>query len=170
MHRYTLAIGIGTFGVGTVLGVALAARPGGAALPRILPAAFAGGGLVQDGPGRFWTSAPDGNAVYQWDLGGSAPEVTQYDWASGRAVTRLLARPTPAGGEGGAKPVEGATKELDVTGVIWTPDARSRTAIINGTIVREGESVAGRSGKRYKILAIHQDRDVEFQEEPPAGR
>ena len=94
MSRWNIAIGLGALGLGIGLGAGWAsgALPGGA--PRMLPPAFAGGGLVQEGPGVFWTMNPDGSGLYQWQVGHSSGEVTHFDASTGTVTLRKMAERT----------------------------------------------------------------------------
>jgi len=167
MHRYTILIAVGAAVGGGALGAGLAAS--GAANPMVLPAAQAGG-LVQESPGRLWTAGPDGDTLYEWVAGAGNATVTRYDWNTGQALTRRVLAPLREGAAAEAAPVDPDDgKELFVSGVIWSGKADDRLAIINGQIVHEGELVTGRSGKLYRVIKIHQDREVQFEEQKPAG-
>lgn len=164
MSRWNIGIGLGALGLGLALGGGWAsgALPGRA--PQMIPPAFAGGGLVQEGPGVFWTMNPDGSALYHWQVGQTSGDVTHFDATTGAVTVRKLMQPVPDGRLEDPNQPKKVAKELEVTGVIWTPSADTRTAIVNGHIVKEGEAVAGRSGKLYRVLTIHQDREVLFEE------
>jgi len=168
MNRWTITLAAAAAIAGAAIGAGLASGRSPVAVPSILPPAFAGG-IIQETPGRLWTVSPDGDAIYEWSAGGGNATVTRYDWNTGKALTRRVLTPAPEGEAGGAPaPVDPEDdKELRVTGVIWTPSAETRTAIINGQIVREGEFVTGKSGKLYKVIKIHQDREVQFEEQKP---
>lgn len=167
MHRYTVVIAVAAAVVGGALGAGLAAS--GAAAPMVLPAAQAGG-IVQESPGRLWTVGPDGDVVYYWVAGGGDATVTRYDWNTGQALSRRVLMPLREPGAEKATPLDpDDAKELFVSGVIWSGKAEERVAIINGQIAREGELVTGRSGKLYRVLKIHQDREVQFEEQKPEG-
>ena len=59
MSRLNVLIAVGAALVGGAVGAGFAASgtiPAGG--PQILPAAFAGGGIVQGSPGRYWTVKP----------------------------------------------------------------------------------------------------------------
>ncbi len=163
MSRWNIALSVGALGIGLGLGAGWAsgALPGRA--PQMLPPAFAGGGLVQESPGVFWTMNPDGSALYHWRVGQSSGEVTLFDATTGQVTLRKLMPPIPDSRVLDPNRPRPVVKELEVTGVIWTPSRESRTAIVNGHIVKEGEVVAGNSGKLYRVLTIHQDREIEFE-------
>ncbi|MCI0340816.1 MAG: hypothetical protein L0216_06635 [Planctomycetales bacterium] len=154
------------------LGVGLVSATGGGSAGGgrgILPLAHAGGGPTQEAPGVYLTSSPDGEALYRWEGTPSGfYRVTRYDWTNGEAVTRELRVPRPAGAAPERREPEPA-KELDVRGIIWTPDAETRTGIVNGRLVKQGEVVTGLSGKKYRVVEIRQDGEVKFEEIPPAG-
>ncbi len=135
-----------------------------------LPAALAGGGPTQESPGIYLTSSPDGEALYRWEGTPSGfYRVTRYDWTNGEAVTRDLRAPRAPGAPAERPPAEPA-RELDVRGIMWTPDPQTRTCIVNGRIVTEGDVVAGHSGKKYKVVRIGQEvGSVKFEEVAPAG-
>lgn len=167
MHRFTIVIAGVAAVCGGAMGAGLAA--GGAAAPRVLPAAMAGG-IVHESPGRLWTVSPEGDSIYEWVAGGGNATVTRYDWNTGQALTRRVLTPLREDGGAVAAPVDPEDdKELRVSGVIWSGKAEDRVAIINGQIAHEGELVTGRSGKLYRVVKIHQDREVQFEEQKPDG-
>ena len=163
MNRLTISLALGAALVGGLVGAGLASGTLSGRGPALLPPAFAGG-LVQEAPGRYVTASPDGDALYYWVVGGGNGTVTRYDWNTAEALTRRVMAPLRDGTTrpATAKVDPDDNKELKVSGVIWTPDARTRTAIVNGQIVREGEVVTGKSVKLYKVIKIHEDREIEF--------
>jgi hypothetical protein len=142
-----------------VLGLGL-----GFVLERAIPPANAGG--VCEGSLRhtYVTSSEDGSALYEWNVGPS-PAVVIYDARMGTAWRKDL-RPK----EGEAAPprkapgAEGETPDIVISGVIWTPNAEDRVAIINGKSVREGEVFETKSGKKYKVVEIKRNEEVETVE------
>jgi hypothetical protein len=131
---------------------------------RAIPPAQAGGVCEASPRNTYVTSNQDGNVLYEWTLGPN-PRVVIYYALEGLCVHKDL---HAAPGEKEPKPREVVPgqegPEIVISGVIWTPNAETRIAIINGKSVREGEIFETRSGKKYKVVEIKRTEEVDYVE------
>ncbi|GEM_PF-3057667 len=132
------------------------------------------GGVCGKSNTAFITSGNDGQVLYEWNLGTKPPTVTRYHYPSGTFTRKTLTEAeaeaekavppvdTQAPPAEGAEPAE--KPEIEITGVIWTPNPATRVAFINGKTVQEGEIFETVSGKRYRVIEIKRTRDVVYRE------
>ncbi|MHC5038836.1 MAG: hypothetical protein ACYTHM_16120 [Planctomycetota bacterium] len=133
-----------------------------------LTPARAGGLCPSHAQGTYITSNAEGNTVYAWSLSEKEPTVVCYNYQTGLAVRKSLKSLSEGGakekgGEPGAEPVP-EPPEIEITGVIWTPNPETRVAFINGRPIREGEIFVTRTGKRYKVIEIKRTKEVDYEE------
>jgi hypothetical protein len=128
------------------------------------------GGVCGKSNSAFITSGNDGQTLYEWNLGTTPPSVIRYHYPTGTFTKKDL-RPgedvdLPVAEPEDPKKAAAPPKkpEVEITGVIWTPNPATRVAFINGKTVQEGEIFETASGKRYRVIEIKRTRDVVYRE------
>jgi hypothetical protein len=123
------------------------------------------GGLTESSPrNTYVTSSQDGDVLYEWNVGARL-QVVRYAWSNGSVLRQDLRAPEGEKAPPRKEPGTGEEgPEIVISGVIWTPNAETRVAIINGKSVREGETFQTRSGKKYKVVEIKKTEEVETVE------